>query len=137
MKRELLSSWNFKTYLFRVLRNSRLLKLRPAPRKGIQDSLGFWIPHRGFRIPGTGLRIPIVSGIPDSVSCIPDSKAQASGFYNQKFLRLTIWPKQNFPDSGIRNPLHGAITVPQEALGKILISSSVPNHSVCFYLVVL
>ena len=26
-----------------------------SPRvKGIQDSLGFWIPRRGFRIPGTG-----------------------------------------------------------------------------------
>ena len=25
--------------------------------KGIQDSLGFWIPHCGFRIPYTGFRI--------------------------------------------------------------------------------
>ena len=30
-----------------------------VPLKGIQDSLGFWIPHCGFWI-------PIVSGIPDS-----------------------------------------------------------------------
>ena len=95
------------------------------------------IPHRGFRIPSTGLRIPIVSGIPDSMSFIPDFKAQVSGFHKQKFPLLTRCPKQNFPDSGIRNPLHGAITVPQRALGKIGISSSVQNHSVCFYLVVL
>ena len=24
--------------------------------KGIQDSLGFWIPRRGFQIPGTGFQ---------------------------------------------------------------------------------
>ena len=55
--------------------------------KGIQDSLGFWIPRRGFRISGIGSHyfsvqfgfwIPIVSGIPDSLSRIPDSKAQDS-----------------------------------------------------------
>ena len=92
MKRELLSSWNFKTCLFRVLRIHACLQ--PAPRKGIQDSLGLWIPHRGFRIPSTGLRTPIVSGIPDSMSCIPNSKAQASGFHKQKFPLLTRCPKQ-------------------------------------------
>ena len=27
-----------------------------APCKGIQDSLGFWIPHCGFRIRGTGFQ---------------------------------------------------------------------------------
>ena len=32
-----------------------------APCKGIQDSFGFWIPHRGFWIPGNGFRI-LVSG---------------------------------------------------------------------------
>ena len=36
-----------------------------APCKGIQESLGFWIPHCGFRIPGTGFRIP-AQWIPDS-----------------------------------------------------------------------
>ena len=60
-----------------------------TPCKGIQDSLGFWIPHRGFRIPGTGFQslsvelgiwIPIVRGVSDSLSCIPDSKTQDSGF---------------------------------------------------------
>ena len=68
--------------------------LQPAPRKGIQDSLGFLIPHPGFRIPSTGLRTPIVSGIPDSMSCITNSKTQASGFHKQKFLLLTRCPKQ-------------------------------------------
>ena len=42
-------------------------------------------------------RIPIARGIPDSLSCIPDSKAQESRIH-----------KQNFLDSGIRIPLHGA-----------------------------
>ena len=109
--------------------------LQPAPRKGIQDSLGFWIPHRGFRIPSTRLRISIVSGIPDSMSCIPDSKAQVSGFHKQKLPLLTRCPKQNFLDPASKSLIHGAITVPQRALGKIGISSSVRNHSVWFYLV--
>ena len=74
--------------------------------KRIQDSLGFWIPHRGFQIPGTGFQslsvelgfvVPIFAGIPDSLSCIPDSKAQNSGFL-----------KHNFLGSGIRIPLHDA-----------------------------
>ena len=58
-----------------------------APCKGIEDSLGFWIPRRGFPISGTwfqslsvelGFWIPILSRIPDSLSCILDSKAQDS-----------------------------------------------------------
>ena len=69
------------------------MSIRPelmlAPRKGIQDSIEFWIPRRGFRIQGTGFqslsvelgfRIPIVSGIPDSSSCIPHSKTHDSTF---------------------------------------------------------
>ena len=80
-----------------------------TPCKGIQDSLGFWIPHRGFRIPGTGLQslsvelgiwIPIVRGISDSLSCIPDSKAQDCGF-SSIILR----------DSGIPIPLHWVVTL--------------------------
>ena len=86
-----------------------------APRKGIQDSLGFWIPHCGFRIPGTGFWylsvelgfwIPVVSGIqipwavfqipkpgiPDSMSKIfPDSrfhKCKFPGFQNLDSLTL-------------------------------------------------
>ena len=77
-----------------------------APCKGIEDSLGFWIPRRGFPISGSwfqslsvelGFWIPILSRIPDSLSCIPDSKDQDSGNH-----------KQIFPDSGIWIPLHGA-----------------------------
>ena len=79
-----------------------------ASCKGIQDSLGFWIPRRGFRIPGTGFRIlcqrnldpgfqslggipDSLSYIPDSFSCIPDSKAQDStskNFLDSKILIL-------------------------------------------------
>ena len=57
-----------------------------APSKGIQDSLGFWIPRHEFWIPGTRLQIPIVSGIPDSLNSIPYFKAQDFGFRKQKFL---------------------------------------------------
>ena len=28
-----------------------------APCKGSQDSLGFWVPHRGLRIPGIGFHL--------------------------------------------------------------------------------
>ena len=73
--------------------------------KGIQDSLGFWILCCGFQISCTGFQslsmglgfgIPIVSVIPHSLWCISDSKAQDSGLH-----------KKNFPDSGIRIPVHG------------------------------
>ena len=58
-----------------------------AQCKGIQDSLGFWIPRCGYRIPGTGFQsfsmelgfwIPIVGGIPDSLSCTPNPHAKVS-----------------------------------------------------------
>ena len=90
--------------------------LRFAPCKGIQDSLGFWISHRGFRIPGSwfqylslelGFWIPVVSGILDSLSCIPDSKDQDSGFHKQKFLgfwilqaKISQIPESGFPYTG-------------------------------------
>ena len=44
--------------------------------------------------------IPIVIAIPDSLGCMPDSKAQDSGFHQQKF-----------PDSEILIPLYGAISI--------------------------
>ena len=91
---------------------------RPIYSKEIQDSLGFWILHRGFRIPSTwlwilyqwnlnsgfqslvGFRIPWrVFGIPKPR--ISDSTTQFPGFQIHK----------NFPDSGIRIPLHGAKTM--------------------------
>ena len=66
-----------------------------APRKGIQDSLG-----SGFHAMDSGL---FVSGtwIPDSFSCIPDS--------TPKICCIPDSTRKNFPDSGIRIPLPGAI----------------------------
>ena len=43
---------------------SMILRALFAPHKGIQDSLGFWIPDSLSE--ELGLWIPIVSGIPDS-----------------------------------------------------------------------
>ena len=71
--------------------------------KGIQDSLGFWIPRRGFRISGIGSQYLSVEfgfwiPIPDSLSCIPDSKAKDSEFHQQKILRIPeslIWGRNN------------------------------------------
>ena len=66
----------------------------------MQDSLGFWIPHRG-------LRIPIVRGIPDSLSYIRDSKAKDSGFHKQNFpgfripqVNISQIPEYGFPFMG-------------------------------------
>ena len=55
-----------------------------APCKGIQDSLGFWIPCCGFRIPGTGFRIP--------AQWIPDSKKRWIPFFSRfnAFLRTSF-----------------------------------------------
>ena len=81
-----------------------------ASCKGIQDSLGIWIPRPGFWIPGTGFRIlcqrnldlgfQSLSGIPDSLSCIPDSKAQDSkskNFLDSKILIL-LGPVHTYPE---------------------------------------
>ena len=53
------------------------------------------------------LRIPLIVGeIYDSLSCIPDSKPRIQG----KRINFPVsgFHKKNFPDSGIRTPLHGA-----------------------------
>ena len=109
LPRRVLPTVDYKGYLFF------------PPCKGIQDSLGFWIPRHGLRIPGTGFipcqwdlvfefqsimgfritwavfRIP-ESRIPDSTSKIfPDS-----GFQKQKFIgfrnpdSLTCWREAIF-----------------------------------------
>ena len=69
-------------------------KYRALTCRGIQDSIGFWIPRRGFRIPGarfqilcqwnldSGLRIPIVRGISNSLSSIPDLLQQHPSWPN-------------------------------------------------------
>ena len=87
--------------------NQSHTKTSIAPCKGIQDSLGFWIPRCGFRIPGTwflylsvehGFWILIISGIANSLSCNPDSKTEIQ---KQNFLWFRI-PQAKFP--GFRNP---------------------------------
>ena len=85
--------------------------------KGIQDSLGFRIPHCGFRIPDSlsvklGSRIPIVTGTLDSLSRFLDFKVQSSGLHKQNFPGFRIleakisWiqdsTSKNFLDSGFR-----------------------------------
>ena len=85
-----------------------------SPCKGIQDSLGFWIPRRGFRISrwwisvfvgGTWIQIAIVGGIPDSLSCIPKPRIWDS---TRKFSQILDPKSKTFLDSGIRIPLHQA-----------------------------
>ena len=64
-----------------------------AQRKGIEDTLGLWIPDLRFFVVELGLRIP------DSLNCIPDSKAQDS-----RFSRIPDSTSETFPDSGIQIP---------------------------------
>jgi len=55
-----------------------------TPSKGIQDSLGFWIPHCGFSIL---CQWNFESGFQSLVRLqIPRSKVQNSGFHNSNFL---------------------------------------------------
>ena len=70
-----------------------------APYKGLQDSLGFWIPWRRFWILcqwNLRLQISIFRGISHSLRCIFNSKAQDSGIHNQNFLDYRF-QKQKFP----------------------------------------
>ena len=76
-----------------------------APCKGIQDSLGFWIPDSLSK--ELGFRIPMVSAIPVSLSCIMDSKIQDSTFHRIKFRKFQI-PEPNIlriPESGFTSYL--------------------------------
>ena len=80
-----------------------------APCKGIQDSLGFWIPRRGFWIPDSNYRIP------DLFQLNLDSGFQSLvGFRTPWAVFRVPRPRipdstcENFPDSGIWIPLHGA-----------------------------
>ena len=61
-----------------------------APRKGIQDILGFWNPGTEFQYFSVelGFWIPIASLISNSLSCTPDSKTRDSGFHKQRFPRF-------------------------------------------------
>ena len=65
IERSILSSGQKQPAVLSSITLQQLLLI--APCKGIQDTLGFWIPRRGFRIPFTGFQI-FFSGtwIPDS-----------------------------------------------------------------------
>ena len=72
----------------------------------------------GFFVNETWIRIPNVSKIPDSVRCIPDSKAQDSGFHEQKISWNPDSKNKNSLDSGIRIPLNAAIAVNKVTLSN-------------------
>ena len=88
------------------------------PYKGIQDSLGLWIPRKGFRIPVTGFRIlcqwnlessgfQMLVGfrIPWAVFRFPRPRISIP---QAKVFTFRIPQAKIVPDSGIRYPLHGA-----------------------------
>ena len=65
-----------------------------APSKGIQESLGFWIPRHEFWIPGTRFRIPIVSGFLEQYSIF-----QSPGFWIPQ-AKISWIPESVFPYMG-------------------------------------
>ena len=76
--------------------------IAPYPCKGIQGSLGFWIPGPGCQSLSVelGFWIPILGGIPDSLSGIVYSKSPGFRIPRAKFFAI--------PDSTGKIPLHGA-----------------------------
>ena len=79
---------------------------------------GFQALDSEFFVSGTWIRIPNVSRIRDSVRCIPDSKAQDSGFHEQKISWNPDSKSKNSLDSEIRIPLNAAIAVNKVTLSK-------------------
>ena len=81
------------------------------PFKGMQHSLGFWIPRHRFRIPGTEF--------PDSLLVEHQSRTQSLQLFGQRDQKLedsgyqiggTWVPDSTYSrDSGVQIPLHGAI----------------------------
>ena len=96
-----------------------------APSKGIQDSLeflavdpGFWILCQWNFLSGfqslVVLRIPwVISRIPEAKFPgfrIPQAKSSRTLDSTSKISRIQDSTSKNFPESGIRIPLHGATT---------------------------
>ena len=83
-----------------------------ATCKEIQDSLGFWIPHRGFRIPGTGFHTVIETWILNSNLCLDSGfHVLYSGFQLVGFLilqpKISRIPEHGFPYVGESNVMPG------------------------------
>ena len=73
--------------------------------KGIQDSLGFWIPRNGFRIPGTGFRIRSQWNFDSGFQSFVGLRIPWDVYSVFQSLGFRISEEKFFSDSGIRNPL--------------------------------
>ena len=85
---------------------TRLFPPPPTPCKGVQDSLGFWIPRCGFWIsPGTGFHQSMSGELKfwnlDSLSCMLHPGFQSQGF------RISEAKISRIP--GIQIPLHESV----------------------------
>ena len=90
------------------------LYLPLVPCNGIQDSLGFWIQHRGFWILGTGPRVirqwNLDSGFQSGfLELYRGFQSPGLRIPQEKLPRFWIPQAKNFADSRVRNPLHEAI----------------------------
>ena len=93
-------------------RRWKLVRHLIAPFKGIQDSLGFYIPCHGFRI-------LIVSRIPDSLICILESKVQDSTFHKQTFSGF------RYPDSLTWSQIEDALALCNRNPARIIFKKSI------------
>ena len=75
-----------------------------APYKGIQDSLGSWIPRRGFRIPGTGFRTFETWNVDSGIQWVVGFRIPWVVFRTPK-PRISDPTSKNFSTSGVRIPL--------------------------------
>ena len=72
---------------------------------------GFHAVDSGIQVLQSGFQSGLIC-IPDSLSCIPESKAQGFRFHSKISWIPESVPSENFPESGILIPLHGANTSP-------------------------
>ena len=78
-----------------------------APCKGIQGSLGFWLPHHGFRIPGIEFRILCQSSLNSGFQSLVGFQIPCAVFWIPK-PRILDFTSKTLPDLRIRISLHGA-----------------------------
>ena len=108
-----------------------------APREGIQNNLGFWIPRRGFRILGPGFRILCQWNLDSEFQALVGFRILWTVFWipkpripdaAAKIFRIPDPTSKNVSDSGIRFLLYGANTSweiqPKRFTGYLIFSSS-------------
>ena len=82
-----------------------------APCKGIQGSLGFWLPQHGFRIPGIEFRILCQWSLNSGFQSLVGFQIPWAVFWIPK-PKILDFTSKTLPDERIRISLHGATNYP-------------------------